>query len=244
MSQLRIKKVKLMVMAIIQFSGIGVTNARGKLGGTVFSANRGGSYLRNKGIPLNPQTGDQTTARNRLTNYSQNWRALTAAQRDDWNAMTANYTYTNSLGQPYTLSGQELYIALNAGLTASGASAITTPLLPAGVEPMETGSGAAAAGAQTFTLTFTPTPVPANTKWMVYATPGLSPGKTFVKNRLRLITSLAAATATGASIAAAYIAKYGSVPAAGSLVSLLIIPINTNTGQQGTGFRIDVIVAA
>ena len=42
-------------MAKIKF-GMMMTDASGKLGGQVFSKNRGGSYVRTKVTPTNPQT--------------------------------------------------------------------------------------------------------------------------------------------------------------------------------------------
>lgn len=45
-------------MAKIKF-GMMMTDARGKLGGQVFSKNRSGSYVRTKVTPVNPQTTTQ-----------------------------------------------------------------------------------------------------------------------------------------------------------------------------------------
>ena len=49
-------------MAKIKF-GMMMTDARGKLGGQVFSKNKGGAYVRTKVTPSNPQTIAQTTRR-------------------------------------------------------------------------------------------------------------------------------------------------------------------------------------
>jgi len=46
-------------MAIIKFSAI-VSDARGKIGGNVFSRNKGGSYIRSYVKPINPSTPKQT----------------------------------------------------------------------------------------------------------------------------------------------------------------------------------------
>src|SRR5688572_29912338 len=62
--------------------GVIVTNARGKVGGGVFTKSRSGDVLRRRVVPSNPQTGPQTAVRSYLSDISAEWRQLTQAQRD------------------------------------------------------------------------------------------------------------------------------------------------------------------
>ncbi len=66
-------------MAKIKMTAI-VADIRNKLNGTVFAKNRGGAYMRTKVTPVNRQTSDQSTVRNRLGSFAQGFRGLTQDQ--------------------------------------------------------------------------------------------------------------------------------------------------------------------
>ena len=55
-------------MAKIKF-GMMMTDASGKLGGQVFSKNRGGSYVRTKSTPVNRQSSAQMNVRGIFVSY-------------------------------------------------------------------------------------------------------------------------------------------------------------------------------
>lgn len=80
-------------------------------GATTAAHNRFGAYLRNRVIPTNPQSSAQMAVRGDLTTYSQAWRALTSSQRAGWKALGENVTRSDSLGQTYTLTGQQMYVS-------------------------------------------------------------------------------------------------------------------------------------
>ena len=69
---------------LIKFGSI-VTRGSGKLGGHVFSRNRGGAYIRTNQTPSNPQTAFQQSGRATFTELTQGWSALTQNERDSWN---------------------------------------------------------------------------------------------------------------------------------------------------------------
>jgi len=100
-------------MALIILGG-GVAAASGSMGGTVFSRNRSGAYIRNRSIPLNPNSSQQQTIRNALTSLVTAWiESLTTPQRMAWDTYAANVPVTNRLGQQAFLTGQNWYIAAN-----------------------------------------------------------------------------------------------------------------------------------
>ena len=94
-----------------------------------FSANAGGPYARGWHKPPNRRTGPQNTARVGLGNLSVGWRGITAAQKVLWDAYAAlpAQTLTDSLGQPYNVSGFNWYITTNTNRLILGLAVIATP---------------------------------------------------------------------------------------------------------------------
>lgn len=229
-------------MAKILFTAV-VADMRGKLAGTVFSKNKGGAYARTKVTPTNPQTLAQNGVRAVLTGFSQGWRGLTQAARDSWDAAVGSFPRTNVFGSPKTLSGHQLYVSLNSQLSAAGASSIGTPPVPTGAPAVNSLSGSAAAGAGTFTAAFDPDPVPADSALIIDATAQVSPGKKNLSNLYRQIQVEAAADASPADIATAYVAKFGSL-IEGQKIGLRARIVNTDTGEVSGQVTAEVIVAA
>lgn len=229
-------------MAKILFTAF-LADMRGKVAGTVFSKNRGGAYARTKVTPTNPKTLAQNAVRSILVGFSQGWRALTAAQRTAWNAAVGSFPRTNVFGNPKTLSGHQLYVGLNAQLSAGNAVGISTPPTPTGAPAVTVLTGAAAAGAGTFTATFDPDPIPAGSALILDATEQVSPGRSNLNNLFRQIAVLAAADTSPANIAAAYVAKFGALTA-GQKVGLRARIVNTATGEVSGSVTGEVIIAA
>lgn len=230
-------------MAKIKFGSL-LTDMKGKLGGTVYSRNRYGAYSRNLVIPINPQTNSQSGVRSRMAGNSQAWRGLTPGQRQAWIDQSPNFPYINNFGDQIILQGNSLYNALNNNLINVGESAISSPPVPSTVPTITSAVLTMAAGLATATLAYTPTPVPADSAVIIFATFGMSPGMTFAKNRFRQITVLAAAAASPADIAAAYVSKFGNIPLAGQKVFIKLIVVNSVSGQASAPFITSSIVGA
>ncbi len=115
-------------MAKIVFGG-GVSQASGKIGGTVYARNKGGSYSRNFVIPTNPQTAKQSAQRNLLAIKSAAWRSLTNEQRDSWISWADENPILDRLGNSIILSGAQAYNKINMNRTNAGDAATqsTTP---------------------------------------------------------------------------------------------------------------------
>lgn len=212
----------------IMFSGLGVTDGRGKINGTVASKNRAGAYARVKVSPVNPQSTYQLTERNRLKSLSQAWRALTAVQRAAWVRAVSNFMRSDVFGSMKALSGQQLFVSLNRNLVNAGQTQITSPPLPSAVEQPVAGTLVITnGGAKTVAYTGTT----AASTLLIWATDGLSPGIGFVKNRYKQIQSAAGNIASPIDIAAAYQARFGD-PAVGTKVYVKIEAVNNTTGQK------------
>lgn len=104
-------------MAILTFA-FPVSGLRGKVGGIVYSANKSGPYLKAWGKGANPRTTIQTEQRGVLGNLARNWQLLTAGERTGWNTYAALSAQdkTNSLGETFSISGFNWYVAINSNL--------------------------------------------------------------------------------------------------------------------------------
>lgn len=220
-----------------------VVAGRNKIGGHVASRNRAGSYFRTKVTPVNPGSSYQTNARNRLAAISTSWRALTAAQRTAWNAAVADFASTDIFGDLRNPSGFNLHQMLNNNLVNIGKAQITTPPLPEAIDTFATLSLGAATGLQTVTITYTPA-IGADHSVIVYGTPAISPGISFVKSEFRQFDVMNAADVTPFSIETEYIAKFGSVGAAGMQIFIRMVQVVWATGQAGIPQQASCIIAA
>ena len=197
-------------MAKIKLGAI-VTDIRGKLGGHVFSKNRGGAYMRTKVTPVNPASARQTFVRSIFAAISSLWSALTDAQRGSFAGLVEAYAKTDIFGDIKIPSGKALHQRLNQNLGVSGQAYITTCLAPIAVTApgMEKVEFAVVAG----TLNMSHTGSLVGYKVLVYATPKLSAGTKFVKNKLRILEVRAGDAPGTHDISADYEAKYGALVA-------------------------------
>jgi len=239
-----------LIFLLVKWSGIAVTDGRGKVGGTVFSKSKAGATARNKVTPINRRTAAQSQIRAIFTSFSQLFRTLTDSQITAWNAAASSgFTTTNIFGDTIHKSGSMLYVALNTNLTITGNASISdppsssdspSPLLV--LDPVsdvsstniflnaDFGSGVDV--------------VPADNALLVYATPKLSNGVTFVKSQLRVLGSLPASTDTGSTnMWGVYVAKYGA-PAVGDNIVFAVQCVNTVSGIAGTPIQTRVTITA
>lgn len=99
-------------MALIRFAE--GQQRSGSSGGTVFSHNRFGAYIRPRTVPVNPNTERQAAVRNAVRSLTIAWEnALTQPQRDAWNVYAANLVWQNRLGDPVHLTGLNHYVRSN-----------------------------------------------------------------------------------------------------------------------------------
>lgn len=113
-------------MARIKF-GMMMTDARGKLGGHVFTKAKSGATIRTKVSPLNPKTSAQSEARSALGANSQAWRTLSETQRLAWNSAAQEVSKTNAFGDTYFPSGKNYFTAVNNNLRNVGSQILVDP---------------------------------------------------------------------------------------------------------------------
>lgn len=225
-------------MAKIKF-GMMMTDARGKLGGQVFSKNRSGSFVRTKVTPSNPRTSAQMASRSILGTLSAGWNALTNAQRASWNGAVEAWQKTNVFGDTIKPSGKNLYTALNKNLLQSSQSAISTA--PQKVDLPTINTSAVTVTASTGAINLGIASVPADVVLQVSATPALNAGVSFVKGKQRVIAYLPAGAITPATLGAQYADKFGSL-AVGANVHFVLRYIGDN-GQASVPVSIKAVVS-
>ena len=220
-----------------------VTDGSGKLGGHVYSKNTYGSYVRTKVTPTNPQTSYQTLVRNYFTTLAQGWKGLTEDQRSAWIAAVGDFKSTDVFGDSINPTGENLYISLNMNLLLISESIISTPPAVGAVHGFTSFSVAADNSDASLTLTFADV-IPATDKIMVFATDGLSAGKSYAKNLLRKMDVLTTADLTGIDVGTEYVAKFGTFPAVGKKIFVMLRSVNLTTGQSNSGIMASCIVQA
>ena len=214
-------------MAKIKMGAL-MTDIRGSAGGSVFAKNGGGSYMRNKVTPLNPKSSAQSEVRAMFGKITQGWSQLTQEQRDAWNAAVVNYAQTDVFGDNQTLSGKALYQQLNQNILLVRGSLITEPPVSQNVASLSDFSVSYNGATPALSLSAITSDPP--TKIIVYATPALTQGTSFVDNRLRKIFD-GTLTGTDVDILQSYNDRFGAI-AAGSRIAVAVRVIATN-GQAG-----------
>lgn len=225
---------------LIQWSGVGIVAGSGKLNGTVVARNRGGAYARVKVTPVNPQTTAQQNGRNILSTWSQNWRALTEAQRQGWNSNSENFPYSDRFGNSRKLSGQQLYVKLNANLNYADAPGIDD--VPSPVEiPAITSISITASSPTSLSIAFTPSPVPAGFALILRMAGNVGAGKSFVKNLFRNVSVVAPAGTSPFNALVNYEAIFGTL-VEGSKIFVQAFLISTTSGQAGIPIQTSAVV--
>lgn len=218
-------------MAIIKYGQI-IAEARGKMGGMVFSRNHAGAYMRTKITPLNPQSIPQTIVRTLLTTLAQTWRGLTVSERLAWNITASTWVHTNIFGDNVPLSGFGLYCRLNRNLQTLGESLISVAPVHSAIVGVDSTSIVADTTLGTLFLTYAPV-IPADQHLAIYATKPVSAGVTFVKSEYRFIAAFLTASASPYDLISFYTDVFGALPAIGEKVFVKAKPIMTATGQDG-----------
>lgn len=225
----------------IQFGGL-ITDGRGSMGGSTFSRNGSGAYVRLKVTPVNPNTPAQANARANFGANSKAWGAvLSDAQRQGWKSLAQNFPVNDIFGNSVILSGNVLYGKVNNVLRNLGLSAISDPPIDLSVTALETLAVTAAEALSTIDIAFTVTPLPANHQLYIFASGNLPPGVNFYKNKLRYVGTSAAAQASPFDAGAEWELLFGELTA-GNRFGIAVATVNTLNGAVSTAFQAIVTV--
>lgn len=221
-------------MAKVLFTAI-VADMRNKLNGTVFSKNRYGAYTRTKVTPVNPQSDYQQEVRGRFGAMSAAWRGLTEGERLSWTTAAASFPVIDIFGNSKILSGQALFNQLNINLQQAGQAQITTAPAPVAI-PSLVSVGAVADNSGLLEITGGLAAVPAGFTAVVFATPNYGAGISFVKNKFRLMSTVAAAATLNPYIGSSkYALRFGALVVS-QKISVKMFLVSNTTGQSGVPF--------
>ena len=234
----------------IKYSAL-VMGTSGKLNGSVAAHNKGGAYLRNKGVVSNPQTVDQQLVRGRFGALSSAFRGLTVEQIAAWNAAAADFPVIDRLGDTRYLTGLGLFVQLNTNLQTVGAAIITNP--PA-KQPMPAYSALGLTAeivanvweASDAVISFTESQPADAYALVVSMAPIHSPSVSNVKNRLRLLGSSAIQSGTTVTyeFGAAYNARFGAASNAsvGQAVTAEYRIVSLVSGEMSAPVKVSTII--
>jgi hypothetical protein len=226
-------------MAKIKF-GMMMTDARGKLGGQVFSKNRGGAYIRTKVTPSNPRSIDQQANRALLGSLSQQWSGLTEADRASWNGAVSNWAKTNIFGDSHNPTGKNLFVQLNKNLSAAGYATIS--VAPEKVEMAILGLSGVSFLLGAEELRFYANGDLTGFTVVLSATPSLTQGTSNAKNKFRTFYSSPQATYSDTDAFEAYAAKFGT-PVLGANIQVSVKLVADN-GQLSVPEGVKAVITA
>lgn len=206
----------------------------GSYQGVTSSRNRYGQYIRSRATPVNPASTFQQAVRARLSANAQNWRDLTATQREGWSSLGDQMVRSDSLGQSYTLTGFQAYCSVNNNKLAAGDATLSDAPFYVPPDPILTLTPTITSAS--YSVAWTPTPLLAGERIFISAGPIRSAGRTF-EGDFRLIGVSAAAGTSPFNLLSAYQARFGT-PVTGARIftsvqryftGFITVPIITST---------------
>jgi hypothetical protein len=216
-------------MAKIKLSSF-IADMRGKINGHVASKGRYGNYLRNKVTPVNRNSVAQQGVRAAFTLITQSWKGIGEAAIKAFNDESKNYARLNIFGDNLPLSGFNLFAKLNGNLLAIGEAPISA--VPAHSPVQGVTSMSCEIDTNVMTLSM-PSALGAGESAIVYATPPLSAGKSFVKSEFRQIKVINTASTKDIVITTAYTDVFGVLPTSDQKCFVKIKPVGQSTGIPG-----------
>lgn len=114
-------------MALIKFGPV-ISDARGSVGGTVFSRNAAGAIMKQRTTPTYPASQKQQERASLLSTIIEDWQGtLTTPERNAWNALAQITSLPNKLGEQFTPSGLNLYVRSNCMLDLTAQAHVVVP---------------------------------------------------------------------------------------------------------------------
>lgn len=228
-------------MARIKF-GMMMTDARGKLGGHVFTKARSGATIRTKGSPVNGQTSAQGAARSRFGQLSQSWVTLSEEQRIAWNSKAATVGKTNIFGDSYFPSGKNLYVAINTNILNAGGSMVKIPPADVALPDVLFNGISYDALAGTLEVSLQSLSNPTGNTALIFCSPYLSKGVFNASGKERFIVAVdLTGTSTVADIYEDVVAKYGALQSGRKIFAKVKI-VNVSSGQSSPWFSESTII--
>lgn len=230
-------------LMLTTWSGVGMIEGSGKLGGTVMFKGRSGSQARVKTKGVNPRTNLQLARRSKLSQYSQAWLGLTAAQRSAWNeaAASGEWPQVNRLGKTYNPSGSQLFTKLSLNAKLVGGGPFTDPPLKLVLGDTFIDSFSGAAGTPALSLGYDGS-IATDQPLCLYVTPQLSAGISRPGNSQYRFLNYQEGTSP-INLLSAYTAVFGTLIAAKKIFVRAEI-VTRDSGQRKLAGSLSAVIAA
>jgi hypothetical protein len=232
-------------MALVKYQNM--ASVSGSQGGTTFSRNSYGSYIRSRVVPANPNTSAQQTVRSNMAASSAAWRSLSAAVRAVWAGFAETYSWSNALGEVGKLKPNALYCGFKDLVALSGLAVTLDQPDPAvviapGYSAGVTGStGVVIIAWSTATNTYL-TGAPGAKVALVYASLGARPSRTSDLPKTLRFRKVQPSVASVGPVSTSY-----TLPAmpAGSVVRISVVLVqSTATGiARSQSIKMDIVAA-
>ena len=211
----------------------------GSYAGFTHSHNRAGQYRRNRRSPVQPiGTGRRAFMRSAFGASSSAWAGLSVSQQAAWTSYAAGHPITDSLGQTVVLTGQQMYVTINAQLVNCGAAMVTA--VPSSDTVYSPAPVAITATAGTPTLSVTWAAGDAASYALIAFSPQLSAGRTFTN---RFWQAIAAGDGDSPyNGLTAYVAEFG-VLSIGRKIFVKVTPVS-GLGVTGVPVIASVTIAS
>lgn len=196
-------------MAKIKY-GQGVQEMRGSVEGSTFARNRYGTYVRGKGIPVQPSTAAQKEQREMMRIVSNAWRLLDESAREAWNNWKLEFS--DVFGDVQTLSGQALFVKVNLVKLSAG-----EPMIEDAPEDRERADMPSAINfnrgtLDAMTISTLPDPLEGDIRLFVRMTAPMSVGIKFDKGLFRLVAVSDLNQAGTLDVKQSYVDVFGDAP--------------------------------
>jgi hypothetical protein len=210
-----------------------VTAAAGSIGGTTFQRNPVATIVRAKPLPILRRTRFTGNARSFTQLYSRSWRTLSNTQRADWQTEADGLVWLNKFGDTIRGLGYWLYIRCNQYLELIGGTPLSSPGAVVALDAIVDPSGDFTV-AGTWPMNWTsPATVDARNVWAVFASRGMSAGRSAPFSALRFIGLVPVGTAPTFDLWNMWRARFGALPSAGQVIFATVMPIDDASGYPG-----------
>ena len=206
-----------------------VAAVSGSIGGTVYSHNRFGMYMRNRSKPVVSTTEKAIAAKALFSAASQAWQALAIGIQQAWNMWANGNPIVGSLGQPQNLTGHAAFSGNYCVMTKLGQATLTSPPITPAPTPLTAVSVLASKTLGTADVTFLATPLGAGTVLWFRGCYVASAGKHYIQNLLRWCPISAVAPASPYDAFANFETALGTMTIGHRLV------LNVSVADQATG---------
>lgn len=220
---------------LVTFSGIGITEARGRLGDDVFTRGRGGAMTRAYVIPANTSTPYRDAIKIAYSDVVTLWNSLTDFEVELWNKAAKLVPRKTKLGHVYASKGRNLFIGYNMSLVTASLFPVLLPNVTAEVFPPH-GLLIQAISPSTLRIRirncFQTFVVPSGVVYVVSCSAEVSAGTRYPRNNFKITKVLQPADNTfNLDIYSDYVAIYGT-PTAGKRIFVRVHSVAIDSGKK------------